>query len=211
MQDKTLSVTSYHFLDQPRITNKTNKTVPRSSARIMSASDASSAACRASTLTAEDARTIYQVKKKGKSHRDAASLGKHYRITAKAVRDVWRHRTWSYATMCFWMPAEVNIFARRKMCAACCDAGISIESSKHACAKCKKIVRRILSHRAGLRQKKGAAATAGLAAEPPASGPSHESGDCSTFAPLRTSGWNQIWSRQDGLHDGLLQEALEFI
>ena len=46
-------------------------------------------------LTAEDARTIYQVKRKGKSHHDAASLGEHYRITAKAVRDVWRHRTWA--------------------------------------------------------------------------------------------------------------------
>ena len=160
-------------------------------------------------LTAEDARTIYQVKRRGKGHHDAASLGKRYSITAKAVRDVWRHRTWAYATMCFWTPAEVNTFARRKMCADCREAGVSMESSKQACTKCKKIVRRLMSHRAGLRLNQGASATAGLAAELHDSW--HESGDCPTFAPLRTLGWNQIWSRQNGLHDGLLQEALEFI
>ena len=31
-----------------------------------------------------------------------------------------------------------------------------------------------------------------------------------TGASLRCSGWNQIWRRQDSLHGGLMEEALNF-
>ena len=48
-------------------------------------------------LTANDAVFIYQ-QKHHKTVRMASQLGKVYNVTAKAVRDIWRQRTWGEAT-----------------------------------------------------------------------------------------------------------------
>jgi hypothetical protein len=165
-------------------------------------------------LAAEDARTIYQVKKQGKSPRDAARLAGLYGITAKAVRDVWTHRTWTRATMSLWTVEDMELYMRRQLCADCCHAGVNLEKITAACTTCKAKVRKIVRRRTDLRgtRENGTAATAGPAAGPSASEPSHEStlsSDRYTFGSLRSSGWDQIWCRQDRHHSGLLQEALD--
>ena len=71
---------------------------------------------RASVLTKDDARAIYQVKRSGKCRQDAALLGAHYGISAKAVRDVWNHRTWSEATMCLWTLQDVTKYVHTELC-----------------------------------------------------------------------------------------------
>jgi len=48
-------------------------------------------------LMADDAVFIYQ-QKRVKTSRMAEQLGREYNITAKAVRDIWRRRTWRKAT-----------------------------------------------------------------------------------------------------------------
>lgn len=48
-------------------------------------------------LAGKDAIFIYQQKHNKTAH-TAAELGEKYNITAKTVRDIWRHRTWGEAT-----------------------------------------------------------------------------------------------------------------
>jgi hypothetical protein len=198
----------------------------------MSASTANSAACAVSsterpqtaqtcdgsrnfsggmTLTDKDARSIYQVKRQRKSRHDAARLAGHYGITAKAIRDVWNHRTWVRATVSLWTVEDKKKYVSKKLCSACCDAGVSLVKSTAACTTCKGVVHEILRHRTGLGGNKAAASTARMAAGPPDYGPSHQTCDSCTYASLRSSGPNMIWRRQDRLHDGLLQESLDFI
>jgi hypothetical protein len=163
------------------------------------------------TLTADDARTIYQVKKQGKSPHDAARLAGHYGITAKAVRDVWTHRSWARATLSLWTVEDMELYMRRQLCADCRHAGVNLEKITAACTTCTAKVRRIVRRRTDLggTRENETAATAGPAAGPSAFEPSHESSDRCTFASLRSSGWDQIWRRQDRHHGGLLQEALD--
>ena len=76
-----------------------------------------SASC---TITAKDARMIYKVKVNGKNCHDAGRLALQYCITPKAVRDIWRHRTWKHATMSLWMPVEIERSVKRTSRARCC-------------------------------------------------------------------------------------------
>ena len=156
-------------------------------------------------LTRDEARTIYQVKVSGKSAHDASRLGEYYRVTPKTIRDIWIHRTWVHATVPLWTLVQVNAHVYKKLCADCRAAGITFENGT-ACDKCIRFVCKMKEYRAGdiAPQNNGAAATA----LPTING--DESND-SAGASLRHRGWNQIWHRQNGLHGGLLQEALGHI
>ena len=61
------------------------------------------------TIAAEDARRIFLAKTKrpmGTKDGLAARLADCYGISAKAVRDIWRMRTWSQATRPYWTPED---------------------------------------------------------------------------------------------------------
>ena len=155
-------------------------------------------------LTSDDARAIYQVKNNGKDAHDAARLAEHYGITAKAIRDVWSHRTWVRATVTSWTHDEVKAYVHTRLCAGCRNAGISFRHGM-ACQRCMRSVRRIRDLRAGSTgsQSNGAAATVRTEAVPATTG------NNSTDPSLRRRSWNEIWLRQNSLHGGLLQEALD--
>jgi hypothetical protein len=51
-----------------------------------------------STVTREQVMDIYSLKGRKRGCRTAASLSQSYGITTKAVRDIWRGRTWSDVT-----------------------------------------------------------------------------------------------------------------
>jgi len=53
-------------------------------------------------LTHEEAVAIYLAKLGPKSCKTAARLAAEFRITAKAVRDVWTRKTWTDQTKCVW-------------------------------------------------------------------------------------------------------------
>jgi len=52
-------------------------------------------------LTPATAVQIYRAKQ-GKTRQDAARLGARFGVSAKAVRDIWRRRTWPRATKHLW-------------------------------------------------------------------------------------------------------------
>ena len=155
-------------------------------------------------LTTGDARAIYQVKSDGKGPHDAARLAEQYGITGKAIRDIWSHRTWVRATVTSWTHEQVTTYVHKRLCAGCRNAGINFDHGT-ACPRCMRSVRRIRELRAGgaSPQSNGAAATV------PAVTVSASIGNDSTGLSLRRRSWNEIWLRQNSLHGGLLQEALE--
>jgi len=54
-----------------------------------------------------DAVAIYlQKSSKDRDRGTAAQCAKQYGITAKAVRDVWNHRTWANQTFRYWTEQE---------------------------------------------------------------------------------------------------------
>jgi hypothetical protein len=53
-------------------------------------------------LTHEDVVAIYLAKIGPKSSKTAARLAAEFGITGKAVRDVWRGKTWANQTRCMW-------------------------------------------------------------------------------------------------------------
>ena len=61
------------------------------------------------TITAQVARKIFLAKMEQTRHRRdglAARLGDRFGISAKAVRDIWRLRTWAQATRPLWTPED---------------------------------------------------------------------------------------------------------
>jgi hypothetical protein len=46
--------------------------------------------------------------KHGKSRHDAQRLAKRFGVTAKAIRDIWRRRTWTRATRHLWCPDNIR-------------------------------------------------------------------------------------------------------
>ena len=66
------------------------------------------------TITAEVARKIFTAKTKRRKNDGLASrLGEEFRISAKAVRDIWRLRTWAHATRPFWTPEDVRKYFKK--------------------------------------------------------------------------------------------------
>jgi len=63
-------------------------------------------------LTWADAVVIFKMKRH-KTPRTAARLATRYRITPKAVRDVWTYKTWTVATKPLWTCKELSQFNRR--------------------------------------------------------------------------------------------------
>ena len=161
-------------------------------------------------LTNDDARAIYQVKNHGKGPHDAARFADQYGITAKAIRDIWNHRTWVRATVAIWTHEQVTAYVHKRLCAGCRNSGISFDHGT-ACPRCMRSVRRIRELRAGGTgsQSNGAAATVHAVTAPAAIGSRIYNN--STGPSLRRRSWNEIWLRQNSLHGGLLQEALEFL
>jgi len=99
-------------------------------------------------INAQDARAIYK-KKRMRSPHDAKRLASQYGITAKAVRDIWSHRTWKKATVCFWTLDETRHFIDKGFCERCFSAVTT--SSGHACAKCKRTLLGIARANADIR------------------------------------------------------------
>jgi hypothetical protein len=61
------------------------------------------------TITEEGARLIFIARaQRNSSKKDglAVRLGAEFGISAKAVRDIWRLRTWAHATWPYWTPAD---------------------------------------------------------------------------------------------------------
>ena len=88
-------------------------------------------------LTENDAVEIYRAKQT-KTRNDAARLGEKFGVTAKAVRDVWRRRTWTHATRHLWSSQEMREHLEGIRCPTCKLHGVG-----HVEAACQKCVKRI--------------------------------------------------------------------
>ena len=89
-------------------------------------------------ITAETARKIFIAKtKRVRSKKDglACRLGNNFGISAKAVRDIWRLRTWAHATWPLWAPEDMTKHFKKKLCVSCRDAELT--SIHEACMACK--------------------------------------------------------------------------
>ena len=51
-------------------------------------------------------------------------LAEKHGITSKAVRDVWKLRTWAWATKSFWSPEDLSFFLRKHLCDSCREQGV---------------------------------------------------------------------------------------
>ena len=90
------------------------------------------------TISAEDARQIFVAKMdRTRCKKDglATRLGEHHGISAKAVRDIWRLRTWQHATWPCWTPEDRIVYLKKGLCSSCRTAGLT--SIKFACDLCK--------------------------------------------------------------------------
>lgn len=58
--------------------------------------------------------------------RDALSsvLAEKHGITSKAVRDVWKLRTWAWVTKAYWTPEDMSCFLSKHLCASCSKQGV---------------------------------------------------------------------------------------
>jgi hypothetical protein len=62
---------------------------------------------RGPVITAADAAKIYSAKSR-KTRHEAARLAAKFGITAKAIRDIWRRRTWKRTTEHLWARQETQ-------------------------------------------------------------------------------------------------------
>jgi hypothetical protein len=72
--------------------------------------------------------------KQGRKRHDAALLGARHGVSAKAIRDIWRRRTWTRATMHLWTPQERKKYLQKILCKTCYLNGV--ESAATACSGC---------------------------------------------------------------------------
>ena len=159
------------------------------------------------SLTSQDARTIYEVKRAGKTPHDAARLSVQYGITAKAVRDIWTHRTWKYATVSLWTLQEFEEHIKTKLCVRCycaVEAGILLTNATRSCAKCSRIAQKILGAKENHNMRKAR--------------PRHSNhngaerhGRVSTTVPPLVFRMDQVWIRKNAHLGGLMDEALDTI
>eukprot|EP00960_Hanusia_phi_P071683 767603-Hanusia_phi.AAC.9 len=68
-------------------------------------------------LSFEEAREIYSKRPHGKSDSDtllsSTMLSNQYKISPKAIRDIWNKRTWIKATQSMWTREELEIFMEK--------------------------------------------------------------------------------------------------
>jgi hypothetical protein len=85
------------------------------------------------TLTDQDAVEIY-LARYAKGRHDAALLAGRFNVTAKAIRDIWRRRTWWRATRHLWTPEEKTKHLRNLLCPTC--KFLNVDSQTDACQLC---------------------------------------------------------------------------
>jgi len=166
------------------------------------------------TLSAEDARVIYQVKINGKHASDANRLATQYGITAKAVRDVWNHRTWVIATIALWEPEEARQYTLGRLCARCREA-VRMRHIEQVCRKCKQFIRRIKMLRDGV-EGAGQGAHEGSGSGGATGGATGSNSDANSTgsppgSPFQRRTADNIWRERDRDHRGLLEEGLRLI
>jgi hypothetical protein len=93
-------------------------------------------------LDARSAVTIYLAKPPRPSTSSqrkatASALATEYNTTTKAVRDIWRLRTWLFSTMPHWTERDTKKFLSRNLCETCRRAGVT--SLTEACARCRRM------------------------------------------------------------------------
>ena len=55
----------------------------------------------------------------------SAVLAEKHGITSKAVRDVWKLRTWAWVTMPYWTQDDIDTFLTKHLCASCRKKGVT--------------------------------------------------------------------------------------
>ena len=139
------------------------------------------------------------MKVNGKQPHDAALLAAKYHISAKAVRDIWAHRTWACTTATFWTQEEASMYVQKRLCERCRDAGVRLGNAAVACGKCKHVVMKIV-----MRRKHASAHPTALAAQ---DNEHHSTID----APMRKQAMDQIWRECNANMRGLLDETLDWM
>ena len=93
------------------------------------------ASASSATLDGEAAIAIY-LAKAARTPRDSTSslLAAQYKVTMKAVRDVWNLRTWVWTTMPYWTRSDKEKFLRKHLCTKCRSRGV--RSLLSACKDC---------------------------------------------------------------------------
>ena len=158
------------------------------------------------SLTSQDARTIYEVKRAGQTPHNAARLAVQYGITAKAVRDIWIHRTWKQATVSLWTLHETKEYIKTKLCARCncaVEAGIFLANATRGCAKCVRVAQKIL----GAWAKEDYDVPKQPNVMPHHNG-AERHGGVSTPVPPLVCRMDQVWIRKNAQLGGLMDEAL---
>jgi hypothetical protein len=146
---------------------------------------------------------IYEVKRDGKTPHDAKRLALQYGITAKAVRDIWTHRTWKHATLGLWTLRETKEYIKTKLCARCycsIQTGLRLENAT-GCARCVRIAGKIFG-------SKGNHDLPDLARHPVEA---EMNGEVSFLVPPLLHKMDQVWIRKNAHLGGLMDEALDTI
>ena len=86
-------------------------------------------------LTDQEAAEIY-LARHARGRHDAALLAGRFNVSAKAIRDIWRRRTWWRATRHLWTPEEVQHHLRQLLCPAC--KSLDVVSETETCTQCAK-------------------------------------------------------------------------
>ena len=157
-----------------------------------------------SSITSQDARMIYEVKRNGKTPHDAARLAVQYGITAKTVRDIWTHRTWRHATVSLWTLHETKEYVKTKLCSSCScavDAGIRLENATRGCAKCVRFAQKFL----------GAKEDHSVSKVMPHHNEAKGHGSATSPVPPLLRRMDQVWIRKNAQLGGLMDQALDTV
>ena len=97
---------------------------------------AHAAVCVITDAIAQEIFQAGQGRPKGRKAKVASHLGERFGISAKAVRDIWRLRTWTRATYSYWTPEDKQLYLKRRLCTTCHNADLT--ALNQACASCRK-------------------------------------------------------------------------
>ena len=189
-------------------TRHASKMLCRKSANIEGAPQAMSS----TSITSQDARMIYEVKRDGKTPHDAARLAMQYGITAKAVRDIWAHRTWKLATVSLWTLHEAKEYVKTKLCANChcaVAAGISLENATRGCAKCVRFAQKFLGAKEDHNMPK--VMPHHMPKVMPHFDEAERHGRVTSPVPPLQRRMDQVWIRKNAQLGGLMDEALDTV
>ena len=76
-------------------------------------------------ITSEAARKIFMSRAMRRKNDGLASrLGQDFGISAKAVRDIWRLRTWAHATQTYWTPEDMRNQLKKKLTSTHCRTSV---------------------------------------------------------------------------------------